>query len=495
MTKAKPFDIPKREVWEAFKKVKANQGAAGVDGQTIAEFEAGLAGNLYKLWNRLSSGSYFPPPVRRVDIPKASGGTRPLGIPTVADRVAQEVVRRYLEPCLEPVFHADSYGYRPGRSAIDAVRQARQRCWRYDWVLDIDIKAFFDSIDHELLLRAVRRHTGCPWVLLYVERWLKAPMQREDGVIEPRDAGTPQGGVISPILANLFLHYAFDMWMARTWPAVPFERYADDAICHCRTREEAEALQLALQERFAACRLVLHPQKTKIVYCKDTNRKGTYPVVTFDFLGYSFRPRLAAWRGGKYGVSFLPAAADTALKRMREEVRRWSLQTRTDKALDDLARMFNPHIRGWINYYSQFYKLALYDSLRRIDFHLSSTLSKNRAVSPPPLDVEDRLIPEDLMCPVEREAEASEVSEGAPAFPDEGPVEQFEAAGLRDRLQACERRIGGRVNQRVSAAGFCHMQVGERGGDAGECRIGFGHGRQCACCRGLARARARYVVA
>jgi len=198
MTGAKPFDIPKREVWEAFKKVKANRGAAGVDGQSIAEFEAGLADNLYKLWNRLSSGSYFPPPVRRVDIPKASGGTRPLGIPTVADRVAQEVVRRYLEPRLEPVFHASSYGYRPGRSAIDAVRTARQRCWRYDWVLDIDIEAFFDSIDHELLLRAVRRHTDCPWVRLYVERWLKAPMQREDGTVEPREAGTPQGGVVTP---------------------------------------------------------------------------------------------------------------------------------------------------------------------------------------------------------------------------------------------------------------------------------------------------------
>ena len=275
MTKAKPFDIPKREVWEAFKKVKANQGAAGVDGQSIAEFEADLKSNLYKLWNRLSSGSYFPPPVRRVDIPKASGGTRPLGIPTVADRIAQEVVRRYLEPRLEPVFHADSYGYRPRRSAIDAVARARQRCWRYDWVLDIDIKAFFDSLDWELLLRALRRHTDCAWVLLYVERWLKAPMQREDGTIEPRSAGTPQGGVISPILANLFLHYAFDKWMDREYPAVAFERYADDAICHCRTRAEAEALRAALAVRFAACRLELHPQKTKIVYCKDTNRKGT----------------------------------------------------------------------------------------------------------------------------------------------------------------------------------------------------------------------------
>jgi RNA-directed DNA polymerase len=194
----KPFDIPKREVWEAFKKVKANQGAAGVDGQSIADFEDDLSNNLYELWNRLSSGSYFPPPVRRVDIPKADGGTRPLGIPTVADRVAQEVVRRYLEPRLEPVFHTDSYGYRPGKSAIDAVRQARQRCWRYDWVLDLDVKAYFDSIDWELMLRAVRRHTNQPWVLLYIERWLKAPVQLEDGSVVPRMSGTPQGGVVSP---------------------------------------------------------------------------------------------------------------------------------------------------------------------------------------------------------------------------------------------------------------------------------------------------------
>src|SRR6185312_6675715 len=248
--KAKPFEIPKREVWEAFKHVKANQGAAGVDGQSIAEFEADLSNNLYKLWNRLSSGSYFPPPVRRVEIPKADGGTRPLGIPTVADRIAQEVARRYLEPYLEPVFHTDSYGYRPGRSAIDAVSQARQRCWRYDWVLDIDVKGYFDSIDWELLLKAVRHHTDCPWVLLYIERWLKAPVQMEDGSVVPRTAGTPQGGVISPILANLFLHYAFDTWMARSFPRIPFERYADDAICHCKSAEEAQALWGVLADRF-----------------------------------------------------------------------------------------------------------------------------------------------------------------------------------------------------------------------------------------------------
>jgi RNA-directed DNA polymerase len=253
----KPFDIPKREVWEAFKKVKANQGVAGVDGQTIAGFEADLSNNLYELWNRLSSGSYFPPPVRRVDIPKADGGTRPLGIPTVADRVAQEVVRRYLEPRLEPAFHADSYGYRPGKSAIDAVRQARQRCWRYDWVLDLDVKAYFDSIDWELMLRAVRRHTNQPWVLLYIERWLKAPVQLEDGSVVPRMSGTPQGGVVSPILSNLFLHYAFDMWMVRTFPHIPFERYADDAICHCkaptRRRRYGAHLPTALRPASWSC--------------------------------------------------------------------------------------------------------------------------------------------------------------------------------------------------------------------------------------------------
>jgi group II intron reverse transcriptase/maturase len=368
---AKPFDISKREVWEAFKRVKANQGAAGVDGQSIAAFEANLANNLYKLWNRLSSGSYFPPPVRRVDIPKASGGTRPLGIPTVADRIAQEVVRRRLEPLLEPIFHEDSYGYRPMRSAIDAVRTARQRCWRSAWVIDLDIKAFFDTIDHGLLLKAVRYHTDCRWVLLYVERWLKAPMQTADGRIEPRIVGTPQGGVVSPLLANLFLHYVFDAWMSREQPHIPFERYADDIICHVRTRSEAVALLDKLKARFAECGLALSPQKTKIVYCQDTNRPGNgYPVTSFDFLGFTFRPRLAKWPNGKYGVSFLPAASPRALKSIRKSVRDWGLQRRSDKNLDDLARMFSPYIRGWVNYYSHFYKTALYPTLNRIDAHL-----------------------------------------------------------------------------------------------------------------------------
>lgn len=370
MSKAKPFDIPKREVWEAYKSVKANQGAAGVDGQSIQDFEARLAGNLYKLWNRMSSGSYVPPPVRRVEIPKANGGTRPLGIPTVADRIAQEVVRRYLEPLVEPLFHPDSYGYRPKRSAIDAIRTARQRCWRHDWVLDIDIKGFFDNIDHGLLLKAVRKHANCSWARLYIERWLKAPAMLEDGQLVSRDKGTPQGGVISPLLANLFLHYTFDIWLGQHFRGVPFERYADDIICHCRSERAALALRRILERRFAACRLMLHPQKTKVVYCKDTNRIGGYPNCRFDFLGYTFRPRRAKWQGGKYGLSFLPAASPKALKAIRQAVRGWSFQTRSDKELDDLARMFNPFIRGWINYYGHFYKSELYPTLRRIDVHL-----------------------------------------------------------------------------------------------------------------------------
>ena len=341
MDEAKPFSIPKREVWEAFKRVKANQGAAGVDGQSIAEFEANLSGNLYKLWNRMSSGSYFPPPVLRVEIPKADGGKRPLGIPTVADRVAQEVARRYLEPILEPVFHADSYGYRPGKSAIDAVGKARERCWRYDWVLDLDIKGFFDSIDWELMLKAVRRHTDCPWVLLYIERWLKAPVQMEDGSIVARTAGTPQGGVISPLLANLFLHYAFDMWMAREFPHIPFERYADDAICHCRSAEEARALWSALGDRLAACKLVLHPEKTKIVYCKDANRRGDFPVIRVRLPGLPVpcpeddvdgKARSASSR-----TASMPAASPKALTRIGREIRSWALHHRSDKSLNELA--------------------------------------------------------------------------------------------------------------------------------------------------------------
>jgi group II intron reverse transcriptase/maturase len=342
-----------------------------VDGQSIAEFEADLAGNLYKLWNRMSSGSYFPPPVRRVELRKDDGGTRQLGIPTVADRIAQMVVKRFLEPLVEPQFDRDSYGYRPGKSALEAVGVARQRCWRYAWVLDLDIRAFFDSIEQTLLMRAVRKHSDCPWVLLYIARWLTAPMQMEDGSLVARERGTPQGGVISPLLANLFLHYAFDRWMRRNYPDIPFERYADDGICHCQSEEQARMLRASLEQRFAECGLTLHPQKTHVVYCKDDDRRGDFTNQKFDFLGYTFRPRLARRRQGRIGVSFSPAVSSKALKAVRRELRTWKLPRRSDKSLDDLARRFNPIIRGWINYYGHYYKSALYPTLRHIDAKLA----------------------------------------------------------------------------------------------------------------------------
>jgi len=366
--KARPFNISKREVWLAYKRVRENRGAAGVDDQTIAEFEKDLSNNLYRLWNRMSSGSYMPPPVRRVDIPKGDGrGTRSLGIPTVSDRIAQMVVKRYLEPVLEPVFHDDSFGYRPGRSAHDALAAARQRCWRFDWVLDLDIKGFFDNIDWELLMRAVRRHTDCAWVLLYIERWLKAPVSMPDGALVSREKGTPQGAVVSPILANLFLHYAFDRWMKENHPDIPFERYADDAICHCRSEAQALLLRQALEARLAACKLELHPQKTKIVYCKDSNRPNGYPEQRFDFLGFTFRPRQSMNRAGKLFVSFSPAVSDKAAKAMREDVRRWKLHHRNDLDLEKIAQWARPILVGWVNYYGRFHRSALRRALRTVD--------------------------------------------------------------------------------------------------------------------------------
>ena len=372
MNKAKPFSISKWEVWEAYKRVKANKGAAGVDGQSIAEFEEDLKDNLFKIWNRMSSGSYFPLPVRRVDIPKDNGGTRPLGIPAVVDRIAETVGKRYLEPILEEHFHPDSWGYRPGKSAVEAIGVARQRCWRYDWVLDLDIKGFFDSIDHGLLMRAVRNHTDCKWVLLYIERWLKAPVQLEDGSLIHREKGTPQGGVISPLLANLFLHYAFDMWMKRRYPRIPFERYADDGICHCRSKAEAEGLRVSIEQRFAECGLELHLQKTRVVYCKDDDRRRDYPEQKFDFLGYTFRPRRAKNRRGTFFVGFNPAISNKATKSICDAMRQWKLHRRTDKSLDELAQRVNPVLRGWINYYGHFRKSALYRTFQ----HLNNILAR-----------------------------------------------------------------------------------------------------------------------
>lgn len=369
MDKPKPFDIPKSLVWDAYKLVKANKGGAGVDRESLDEFDTKLSKNLYKIWNRLSSGSYFPPAVRGVEIPKKQGGTRLLGVPTVSDRIAQMTIKLMFEPSVEPHFLEDSYGYRPNKSALDAIGITRKRCWSYDWLIEFDIKGLFDNIDHELLMKAVRYHTDNKCILLYIERWLKAPLELPDGTIKNRDSGSPQGAVASPILSNLFLHYVFDLWMTRNHPESLWCRYADDGICHCKTETEAQALLVELKQRFAECKLEIHPDKTKIVYCKDGNRKEVYDGNTsFVFLGYEFRARGAENKSTKkVFTSFLPAISPKAKKSIIQKIRDLNVRNKSELSLEQIAQWINPMIRGWINYYGQYTQSAINDVFLRIN--------------------------------------------------------------------------------------------------------------------------------
>ncbi len=370
MKTTKSFDISLDVVKEAWERVKSNKGSAGVDKQTIEQFEGKLEQNLYKIWNRMSSGAYFPPAVRAVGIPKKTGGERILGIPTVADRVAQMVVKIYFEPTVEPHFDQDSYGYRPNKSAIDAVKVTRERCWRYNWVLEFDIKKLFDTIDHKLLMKFVKHHTKSRWVVLYIERWLKAPFVKENGTVVERAQGTPQGGVISPVLANLFLHYVFDTWMRHEFSSLPFCRYADDGVIHCKTEKQAKYVRDSLAQRMREWGLQIHPDKTRIVYCKDADRQGEYENIAFDFLGFTFRPRLSKNKMGEIFVNFTPAVSKGALKAIREKARRYKMHLRCDKTIKDLSNLFNPILRGWVNYYGNFCKSAMYLTLEHINRRL-----------------------------------------------------------------------------------------------------------------------------
>ncbi len=350
--------IPRQLLWDAWLKVKENGGAAGPDGQTIEQYEAKLKDNLYRLWNRMSSGSYFP-------------GIRILGIPNVADRVAQTAAVMALEPEVEPVFHDDSYGYRPGRSPLDAVKACRERCLKRDWVVDLDIKSFFDTVPFELILRAVARHTDQKWILLYVERWLKAPVKKADGTLAERTRGTPQGGPVSPLIANLFMHYAFDTWMSRNFPAIWFERFSDDVVAHCVSERQARFVREAIGRRLADVGLEVHPGKTRLVYCKDSRRRGSYETVSFTFCGYLFRPRKAYSKTRKTAfTSFLPAVAPGKLTAMSRRVTSWQLQRRTSLTLNDLAAEMNPVLRGWLTYFTAFYQTAVIPLCKRVDRHL-----------------------------------------------------------------------------------------------------------------------------
>jgi RNA-directed DNA polymerase len=371
--KGKSYDIPKRLLWDAWLKVKENGGAAGADGVTIEQFEGNLSGNLYRLWNRMASGSYHPGPVRAVEIPKKGkkGGIRVLGIPSVVDRVAQAAAAMALEPGVEPIFHEDSYGYRPGRAPVDAVAVCRERCFKKNWVVDLDIRAFFDSVPWDLMLKAVAHHADQKWIVLYVERWLKAPMQRSDGTLLPRVKGTPQGSPISPCLANLFLHYGLDAWMERTFPTIQFERFADDAVIHCVSESQARFVRDAVARRLVKVGLELHPDKTTIVYCKDSRRRGTHEHVSFTLCGYTFRPRKAYnKRTGEVFTGFLPAVSPEKLTAMSRRVGSWRIHRRVNLTLEDLAAPINQRLRGWLAYFTEFYPTAVIPLCQRIDRHL-----------------------------------------------------------------------------------------------------------------------------
>ncbi|WP_345008173.1 group II intron reverse transcriptase/maturase [Snuella lapsa] len=353
--KTKSVPITKEMVWEAYLQVQRKGKSSGIDNLSMSDYDKQRHRHLYKVWNRLASGSYYPPPVLQVEIPKKNGSIRQLGIPTISDRVAQTVIRNQIEERLEIIFHPQSYGYRPKRSAHQALEQVRKNCWKHDWVIDLDIKNFFDEIDHNKLLKALGKHVEEKWVLKYIERWLKAPLQTQKGEIIARTKGTPQGGVISPLLANLFLHYTLDVWFGRVNPAIEFVRYADDIIIHCQTQNQAEYILQRIKERLEHCGLILHPDKTKIVYCRDFKRQQKYEKVQFDFLGYTFQPRTSkSKKTGKLFLGFDCAISIQSRSRIFEQIRKMEIPRMRCDSIVGIAHHLNPKLRGWIRYFGKY---------------------------------------------------------------------------------------------------------------------------------------------
>ena len=352
----KSVPVSRTMIWEAYKKVRSKQGSAGVDHVSMKEFDAQRSKHLYKLWNRMASGSYFPPPVKEVEIPKKDGKFRKLGIPTISDRVAQMAIKDYLEPRFEKIFSPHSYGYRPNKNAHQALAAVRENSWKQEWVVDLDIKGFFDNIDHLKLMTALEKHVKEKWCLMYIQRWLTAPVQTSSGeLLYKQGKGTPQGGVISPLLANLFLHYAMDKWLEQTHPTVKYVRYADDAILHCKSKQQAEYVLQRLKERMQQCGLELHPGKTKLVYCKDYRRQEDYPEVKFDFLGYSFQPRSTkSKKTGKLFLGFDCAISIKSKTHIAEKMKELNIAYLTHRSIVGVAKFLEPYIRGWVNYYGKY---------------------------------------------------------------------------------------------------------------------------------------------
>jgi len=371
-TTSKTVPVTKEMVREAYRKVKSNKGAAGVDKESLADYEADLLNNLYVLWNRMSSGSYFPKPVRSVSIPKANGKKRVLGIPTVSDRIAQQVVKSYLEPRLEGEFANESYGYRPLKSQHQAVEAVHENVRQYAWVIDMDIKSFFDEVNHDLLMKALDRHVPEKWVKLYIKRWLESPAQQKDGtLIQKEGKGTPQGGVISPLLANLFLHYVLDKWLGKHYPEIAFVRYADDMVIHCSTEAETKQMLTAIRLRLAECKLSLSEEKTKMVYCRDYRRVQQDYGKKFDFLGFTFKPRtLPSKRGGLF-VGYGCAISQKAQTRVIQVWKELNLHRRSDLTIQDIANEVNPQMRGVIKYYGKYKLWELQRLMRHFEFRLA----------------------------------------------------------------------------------------------------------------------------
>ena len=372
-TKSKPIPITREMVRQAYRKVRNNKGSAGVDEISLNQFDENLSGNLYKLWNRLASGSYFPMPVKEVIIPKSDGGQRKLGIPSISDRVAQEVVKAYVEPRLEAVFLPSSYGYRPHKSAHEALETVRNNVRKFPWIIDMDIKAFFDEVNHELLMKAVEKHVPEKWVQLYIRRWLETPIQTKEGLLHKKGQGTPQGGVISPLLANLFLHYVLDKWLEQNFPSVSFVRYADDVVIHCISEKQSHYVLEGIRRRLAECKLRLSEEKTKITYCKDYRRvEGKVYPKSFDFLGHTFKPMVK--KSSRTSGVFLGFDCEISMKARKRIIASWkemNFQRETTLTLQNLAEILNAKSRGIINYYGAMNIWAVGRLFRHLDYRIA----------------------------------------------------------------------------------------------------------------------------